>query len=228
MDLINKLLKYITSFYEIKNVWANDAHKVAVFISLVYLPFLIYIVLRLYKKSIVNKLKENDIVKYRFLNVELIFLIIIISYFIGSIGIGQVIVAPIYDAIIRSIGIILFVNGILLYLILYSKQKNILSKKNIAYKEINIYKIIRNPENTFLLMIALGASFITINFFGLLLSVVILLPFMLIRINIIEKNILENDPEYSNYIVTIPKMIPSIIFLFKRLLFKKDINQDKH
>lgn len=229
---LNSLLRFITTIYEVKNVWANDAHKVAIFISLVYSPFLLYILLNLKKNSILNKLKAGDMIKYsmqyRLFNVEIIFLLIIISFIIGSIGIGQIIVDPIYDAIIRSIGIILFMNGILLYLILYSKQKKVLVQKLIVYNEINIYKIIRNPEYTFLLMIALGASFITINLFGIMFSVVILIPFMLIRIKIIERNILANDPGYSNYIVTIPKMIPSTIFLIKRLIFKKDIIQDKH
>jgi protein-S-isoprenylcysteine O-methyltransferase Ste14 len=230
--IINNLIKslqYITTVYEIKNVWANDAHKVAVFISLLYSPFLLYIVLRLNKKSILNKLKMMDIVKYRLsyilYNVELVFLLIILSYILGSIGIGQIIIEPIYDAIIRTIGIILFINGILLYLILYSKQKTVLIQKKILYNEINIYKIIRNPEYTFLLMIALGVSLITLSAPGIILSIIIMIPFMLIRIKIIEKDILENDPEYSNYMVSIPKMLPSISFLIKRLIFKRSIVQ---
>ena len=231
LNYFNGLFRLITTSYEVQNVWANDAHKVAVIISLIYLPFLLYIILKLNKNSILNKLKIMDMVKYRFsyiiFNVEIIFLLIVFSYIIGSIGIGQIILEPVYDAIIRSIGVILFINGILLYLVLYSKQKNVLTQKKIIYNEINIYKVIRNPEYTVLLMISLGISFLTINASGIILTLLILLPFMLIRIKIIEKDILVNNPEYSNYMVGVPKMLPSIFFIIKRLIFNRSLIRGK-
>ena len=231
-NTIIKLSRFVTTIYEIRNIWANDAHKVAVFISLIYSPFLLYIVLKLNKNSILNKLKIIDIVKYRFyyilFNVEIVFILIIISYITGSIGIGQVILDPIYDAIIRSIGIILYMNGILLYLILYSKQKKILVQKKIIYNEINIYKIVRNPEYTFLFMVALGISLLTISISGIILTFIILIPFMLIRVNIVEKDILKNDPEYSNYMIGVPKILPNVFFIIKRLIFKRSIVKDRN
>lgn len=234
MDLFSnftKLFGYITSVYEIRNVWANDAHKVSVFISLVYLPFLIYIVLKLNRNSILNKLKIMDMVKYRFsyilFNVEITFLLIFISYLVGVVGIGQIILDPIYDAIIRSIGILLLMNGILLYLILYNKQRKVLAEDKIIYNEIDIYKIIRNPEYTFLLMIALGISFLTISVSGIILSIFILIPLMLVRIRIIEEDILKNDPKYSNYMIGVPNMLPNIFNIIKRLIFKRSIVQGK-
>ena len=231
LNYFKEIFRFITTLYEIQNVWANDAHKVAVIISLVYSPFLLYVLFKLNKNSILNKLKIIDMVKYRFsyimFNVEIIFLLIFFSYFIGAVGIGQIILKPIYDAVIRSIGVILFMNGILLYLILYSKQRVVLAQKKIIYNEVGIYKIIRNPEYTVLLMIALGISFLTVSASGIVLTLFILLPFMLIRIKIVEKDILNNNPEYSNYMVGIPKMLPSIIFIIKRLIFNKSIIKDK-
>ena len=135
---------------------------------------------------------------------------------------------PIYDAIIRSIGIILYMNGILLYLILYSKQKKILVQKKIIYNEINIYKIVRNPEYTFLFMVALGISLLTISISGIILTFIILIPFMLIRVNIVEKDILKNDPEYSNYMIGVPKILPNVFFIIKRLIFKRSIVKDRN
>ncbi len=225
MYLLFYLLRFITTIYEIRNVWANDAHKAAVFVSLAYLPFLLYVVFKLNKNSILNKVVNQDMVKYRFsysfFNVELIFILIIISYISGAVGVGQVILEPIYDAIIRSFGIIIFMNGILLYLILYSKQKKVLDMNKIIYKEINIYKFMRNPEYTFLLMIAVGSSLITVSFSGIILSIIILYPFMLVRIKIVENDIIKNNPDYGNYILDVPRIFPNIFFVIKRLVFKE-------
>lgn len=225
MNILFHLLRYLTTIYEIKNVWANDAHKTAIFISLVYFPFLAYTVFKLNKNSILNRVINQDLVKYSFsysfFNIELVFILIVFSYICGAVGIGQIILEPVYDAIARSIGVIIFINGILLYLILYGRQQKVLDAKKTIYMEINMYKFIRNPEYTFLLMIAIGCSLITVSFPGIVLSIIVLFPFMLVRICIVEKDIIKNDPEYSNNMLDVPRLLPNIFYIIKRIIFKE-------
>ncbi|MCK4798076.1 MAG: isoprenylcysteine carboxylmethyltransferase family protein [Spirochaetes bacterium] len=215
---------FLTSINEIINVWANDANKLIVFVSLINIPFLLYMLIRIYKKAIAgyskNVEKKNVISILINLNVEIIFLLIFISYISCNVGIGQVIIKPIYDSLLRGIGVVLYINGILLHYLLYKYEKNNNSKKGFYYKE-SFYSVIRHPEYTFLLMIAIGISLMTVNIFGIILCFLVLLPFIFIRIINEEKQLLKKEKTYIDYKTDVPMFLPDIKKLIRHFFIKR-------
>jgi len=187
---------------EILNVWANDAHKLAVLISLIYLPFLFHMFLVNYKNSLHSKiysLKKTGFLKK--VNVEIFFLISLLSLISAFSGIGQLCLNSYADIAVRASGLILLSNGaLLLYLLLY-----IVKEERSSY----FYKTVRNPEYTLMILISYGISMIMVNAISLIIAVLLNL-LILARVKMKEAIIIETDKDYIDYKSQVPAIFPNL------------------
>lgn len=204
---------FITGINEIINVWANDANKLTVFISVLILPLFIYILYGFYVQQIKeirsNDIKINFLSIFTFLNVEFIMFLIILSYIVGLAGFGQLILLPIIDAVLRAIGVSLYVSGtFLLFFLLKGDNKN---KYKTNYKENGLYSLTRHPKYTFIIMMSYGISLMTVNVVGIVFSIFLLTPITVARTYKEEKKILQDDEDYIDYKVDIPMIFPDLL-----------------
>jgi|GEM_PF-1232384 len=214
---------FITGTNEILNVWSNDANKLTIVISIVFFPNLLFLIFSSFKQTNIrqNKIKELASGQYKKgFGIEFIFLFIFISYLICSAGIGQFILKPIFDAVVRAIGIIFFVNGLILRSVFYRITVNYkrnhefdvdFENEEIIIRKNNIfYSVVRYPQYFFLIIISLGISFLSLNIFGLIITVLILFPVILRRILKEEKIYTDFIDAYIDYKAETPMIIPSI------------------
>jgi protein-S-isoprenylcysteine O-methyltransferase Ste14 len=183
----------ITDISQIINVWANDANKVALFMILLYLPYNIFLI------AIVAK----DILTKRQYLIEIIFLIIFLLAMISLVGVGQLILEDFFDAFIRCIGFIIFINASFFSLIVFFNKNEIRNR------------FVRFPEYFVYISISIGISFLSLSVLSLFLTIVVLIPSINLKINKIEKILIENDKNYIDYKNGVPKLIPDIKKILK-------------
>jgi len=195
-------MNIITGIDAILNVWANDAHKLSVVISLIYLPFLFNLFFINFKNSLHSKifsLKKMGFLKK--VNVEIFYFISLLSLISGFSGIGQSYLNPYIDVIIRAAGFIFLSSGVLLFYILLFVVKE--------DRSTLFHKTVRHPECSLIIMISLGISLIMVNVISLIITAVLYL-LILLRVKIKEKIIIENDKEYVDYKSQVPALFPKL------------------
>ncbi|MBN2544569.1 MAG: hypothetical protein JXB50_02150 [Spirochaetes bacterium] len=195
-------MNIILGIDEFLNVWANDAHKLSVLLSLIYLPFLFRLFFINFKNSLHSEVFSLQKVSFfTKINVEIVYLISVLSLISGFSGIGQLYLNPYIDIVIRAAGIVFLSNGLLLFHILIYVVKE---DKNTLF-----HKTVRHPECSLLIVLSLGISMIMVNLFSLAAAVLLYL-LILTRVRIKEKIIIKNDMDYIDYKSQVPALFPSL------------------
>lgn len=216
---------FTTGIYEILNVWANDADKFAVFVGGLTLPVLFYFIYRFDNITEIKKMVYKDSIPESRLSflLRIIFTLIIVSYVIALAGIGQLVLMPLIDALVRALGAVIYLNGITLLLVLNNLKTSFFDGKKRDIRSMFFCNEVRYPEYFFVFMIALGSSLMSLSFAGIILSNLVLLPFIILKIKKEEKSLVNIDSRYYNYSIDVPMMFPDIKDFIKRLFFKKII-----
>ncbi len=170
------------------------------------------------KSEVLKSLTKEKINKSGLLNriiVEFVFLIIVFLNAITLIGVGQLVLPDLFDALVRGIGTVLFVSGIFLCLV-YFMIKNEVKNKNI------FYTFIRYPEYFFMVMISSGISIMSLNAACIILIFFILIPLIVIKVFREEKKIVKLNDTYENYKDEVSMIFPDIIKILKRIYIEKN------
>jgi protein-S-isoprenylcysteine O-methyltransferase Ste14 len=214
---------FITGFEEFLNVWANDGAKISIFIFVFTLPLLVRIIYS-FKKSFFFEKTGNKVFKRDIQNI--IFYVVIFFCLLSVLSIGQFILPPLIDAIIRSVGIFIYLSAVFAYL-LFVRQMNFLKKESDLFESV-FYNYSRNPDLALLFFILTGLSLSSLSFFGLVFSFFAYLPFSVYRALDEEKELLRLYRKYSDYKDENPLFLPDIWKLFKKIIYKdfsKKINR---
>jgi len=200
----------ITWFNEILNVWANDAAKVSVFIFSFSLPFLVYIIFSLFKDYFKTLPIKRDII-------YLFFLITVILNIISIVGFVQIILPPLFDALVRSFGIFIYLTALFFYIVLLRFIKSI--KKNTHLFNSEVYSVTRNPDILLLFFIVSGFSLLAVSLTGIIFSLFVFLPLAVIKLKNEEKELLKTYKEYFDCKNNIPLLFPNVLRSFKSTFY---------
>jgi protein-S-isoprenylcysteine O-methyltransferase Ste14 len=207
---------FITGFEEFLNVWANDGAKISIFIFVLSLPFIARVIIS-FKNNFFfdktgNKIFNRDIP-------NIIFCIIAFFNMLSVLSFGQLILPPLFDAILRSFGIFIYLNGIFFYLI-YIRQLSLVKKETDIF-EVIFFRYSRNPDVAILIIMLLGSSLLSLSFLGIIITCFAYIPLMITRALDEEKMLLKLYKKYSDYKDETPIIIPELFKIFKKMIYKK-------
>ncbi len=193
----------ITGINDITSVWLNDGHRVASFCL---------ILIGLYFISL--NIKYRKIFFRSSIAVSVLFLLNIAIFIVGVVGIGELIIIPMADSIVRSIGLFIVIITIFMKTYFYKKHNQFLSSSEDFCKN-GFYRYVRNPNSfmDFVLLIGLGLS--VVSPFSIGFTLIAYLPSTLVFINIKENRLIKIDENYIDYMVDVNKFIPNLKMLLK-------------
>lgn len=208
---------FLTTLNDIRNVWFNDSHIIVFFVNLFFLPFFLILFVKNFYKITFFRIKEFIIIDFKTIikefYIEFIFILIFLNYLITASGLFQLKVIPIIDSIIRGLGIILYINGVILFY-LFNKRHSTLHITDFYNK--GFYSVVRHPYYSILLLISLSFSLMFLSLISLLLSIFLFI-FIIIKINKIEKELEKKESFFIDYKYSVPMIFPSIKKIFKKL-----------
>ncbi|MBP7552993.1 MAG: hypothetical protein KA885_06170 [Spirochaetes bacterium] len=210
---------YISLPYDVPNVWYNDAHRIIVFSVAFYLPFTVLFLFR----GIVFFMgqKSSSIEKKNFISIigaflsEIFFFLTFLSFLSGLVGLFQLVLPPIIDVIVRSLGLILYLNSILLFA-LFARRHRDLHDEDMYNK--GFYLLIRHPYHSILITLSVGMSLSTVSILTLSFTVLTIIIFV-IDIKRKEKALEKKDSFFIDYKYSVPMLIPKI----KKIVLRKNI-----
>jgi protein-S-isoprenylcysteine O-methyltransferase Ste14 len=210
------MLMFITGFEDFLNVWANDGAKISIFIFVLSLPVISWIIISLNENFFYNK-TQNKFFKRDVPNV--IFYAVIFFSMLSVFSFGQLILNPVFDAVIRSLGIFIYLSGVFTYIVFVREVKK--TKKETDVFELGFYKLSRNPDLAFLFCIAAGSSLLTLSFLGIIITAFAYLPAILYFAGLEEKELLKLYKKYDDYKDETPVILPDVFKIIKKLIYRK-------
>ncbi|HOF00143.1 MAG TPA: hypothetical protein PK385_00830 [Spirochaetota bacterium] len=210
---------YISLPYDISNVWYNDAHRVIVFSVVFYLPFTILFLFR--GIAIFMGQKKASIEKKNFISIigaflsEIFFFLTFLSFISGLVGLFQLVLPPIIDVVVRSLGLILYLNSILLFALFARRHRDLHSED--TYNK-GFYLLIRHPYYSILIALSVGMSLSTVSILTSSLTVLTIVVFI-IDIKRKEKALEKKDSFFIDYKYSTPMLIPKL----KKIVLRKNI-----
>jgi protein-S-isoprenylcysteine O-methyltransferase Ste14 len=216
-------MNYITGINEIINIWSNDANIVISIFSIILSPLLVYLNYNNFRLRAKNLSTENTDLNFfktlKLFNVEIFFSLCFLSFITGLVGIGQIIVDPLIDSLVKGAGTIIFFIGFLFRFLFLKKETDYENK--IKKEAHGFYSLMRYPDYTLIWLLALGFSLLTINIAGLSIVFFMLLTSVILRIAKEEKAIIEKKPEYMNYKSDVPMLFPDLIKKIKHFIIMR-------
>jgi len=206
---------FLTTFNDIKNVWFNDSHITVFFITLFFLPFFLVLFVKNFYKIIFFRIKE--FVKVDFFSIikefyiEIIFIFVFFSYILSIVGLFQFKFTAIIDSIVRAIGVICYISGIIIFY-LFNRRHSEIHILNFYNK--GFYSMVRHPYYSILLLISFSFCLKFVSFLTLLLTIILLIS-IVVRIKIIEKELEKRESFFIDYKYSVPMLFPSIKKIFK-------------
>jgi len=193
----------ITVFDDIVSVWFNEGHRVASFCLIFICLYFLILIIKYRKIFFRSSIMES-----------VIFIINIVVFIIGLIGIGQFIFPPLLDSVVRAVGLFVVIVAIFMKSYFYRKHYNFLLSSE-DYCISGFYKYVRNPNSfiDFVLLSGFGIAVVSPFSFGI--TIFIYIPISLILINIKEKKLIKIDENYIDYMTDVNKFIPDFKTLFK-------------
>jgi len=208
---------FFTTLNDIINIWFNEGHLIIFFLNIFFLPFFLLLFIKNFYKIIFFRIKQ--FIKIDFINIikefyiELIFILIFISYIIGIIGLFQLKLILILDTIFKTIGIIFYLSGVILFY-LFNKRHSEVNLTHLYNK--GFYSVVRHPYYSILLFIASSYCLMVLSIITILLTI-LLFSLIIFKIKAIEKELEKKDTFFIDYKYSVPMLFPDIKKIFKRL-----------
>ena len=209
----------ITLFKDILNVWYNDAHRVCVFIAVFALPLWIHF----FKAAIrYQRCKHDTLADKRFKTTlslympDCLFILSVISFLFGIVGVGQLRMSWTIDVILRGAGAVMLISGLSVF-ISFSKQSPELYVFEREPGKMGFYGIVRHPYYALLLYISLGMTLSAVSVFSAGVLVVQIIVSTLCTGHI-GKVLIAKDEYFIDYKYAAPRLVPGLADMLRGIV----------